>query len=315
MRVPKVLVVDSNESARAILHTQLNDLGCLSQEVGDTATALTVLRAAARAGNPFRIALIDSKMPVLDSHATNGHAATGEYKDSHPTGSLGLAKHIVADSDLHSIALVLMTSLGHETDIAALQEAGFAGTLSKPVWRFSLQEALTMALQKPDNPETSSTSIIPSISAAVASSKIQSARILVVEDILTNQKVALAILSKLGYQADLVGSGEAALAAIRKTDYDLVLMDCENAKYGRLRNYTSHAQRRFGNPSFLHPHHCRDCQRNAGRPRKVPRSENGRLSGQTSGAPTAGGNDPEMAPATRHDPFNGCGGQLCGASA
>ena len=172
MRVPKVLVVDSNESARAILHTRLNDLGCLSQEVGDTATALTVLRAAARAGNPFRIALIDSKMPVLDSHSTNGHAATGEYKDSHPTGSHGLAKHIVADSDLHSIALVLMTSLGHETDIAALQEAGFAGTLSKPVWRFSLQEALTMALQKPDNPETSSTSIIPSISAAMASSKI-----------------------------------------------------------------------------------------------------------------------------------------------
>jgi CheY-like chemotaxis protein/HPt (histidine-containing phosphotransfer) domain-containing protein len=52
-------------------------------------------------------------------------------------------------------------------------------------------------------------------------------RILIAEDIATNQEVALAILTKLGYRADAVSNGAAALAAIEKTAYDLILMDCE----------------------------------------------------------------------------------------
>jgi two-component system sensor histidine kinase/response regulator len=90
-----------------------------------------------------------------------------------------------------------------------------------------LREVLTDALGGATRPPAV---VAPATALALPSTPgpaIASARILVVEDNPTNQKVAIAILQKLGYSADFAESGAVALERLQQTDYDLVLMDCE----------------------------------------------------------------------------------------
>ena len=126
---------------------------------------------------------------------------------------------------MSALALLLMSPLGQETDPDLLKTSGFAGRLSKPIWDSSLHEALALALRvRPPQPaavtEISTTPLVPSPQSPAA-------RILLVEDNPTNQQVALAILGKLGHHADAVENGVEALEALRRADYDIVLMDCE----------------------------------------------------------------------------------------
>ncbi len=209
VQAPKILVVDDNATSCGILHTLLTDLGCHSEEAADAGTAMAALQAARRSGELFRVALIDSKMPAVDGHE--------------------LAKRILADTEWQETTLLLLTPLGQETDRQTLQQSGFTGRLSKPIWKFSLQEALTLALQKRSQPEVGSSLLAnpPGISPVTGRLDAAKTRILVVEDNPTNQKVARAILGKLGYQAEVAASGEAGLEALKQSDYDIVLMDCE----------------------------------------------------------------------------------------
>ena len=201
LQSPKVLLVDDNATSRSVLRSLLEDVGCRTEETADAAAAMAALRKAASGKDPFRIALVDSNMPGVDGYE--------------------LAKRIFADFELRGMALLLMAPLGRETELHSAPEAGFVGRLSKPVWKTTLQEMLTAALQKRREPE------VAKLQARVAAPAQETARVLVVEDNATNQRVARAILSKLGYQADVVGSGEEALEKLRKGSYDIVLMDCE----------------------------------------------------------------------------------------
>jgi PAS domain S-box-containing protein len=202
---PKVLVVDDNATSRALLHTLLTNCGCRSEETGDANSALTSLQRAAKTSDPFRVALLDGKMPENDG--------------------IEVGKRITEDPALNGIALLLMSPLGQERDPDLLKKSGFAGRLSKPIWESSLHEALALALRV-RRPEPSTVTEI-STTPPVTSPESPAARILVVEDNSTNQQVALAILCKLGHRADAVGNGVEALEALRRVDYDIVLMDCE----------------------------------------------------------------------------------------
>ncbi len=205
LEAPRVLVVDDNASSRGLLHALLTNCGCRSEETGDISSALVVLQSAAKASDPFRVALLDGKMPEGDG--------------------IAVGKRIAADPDLKGIALLLMCPLGQETNPDLLKISGFAGRLSKPIWELSLHEALSQALRM----KTSASAAVKEISTAPPSTSVVNspARILVVEDNATNQQVALAILRKLGYHVDAVGSGAEALETLRRTDYNIVLMDCE----------------------------------------------------------------------------------------
>ncbi len=202
----KVLVVDDNATNRSLVCTLVNSQGGCGEAVGDSQAALAALHAAARAEDPFQVALIDSKMPEV-------------YGSE-------LGRRILADPELGGTAVLLMVPLGEDCDPDALQELGFAGGLLKPVWEQSLYESLTQARRRgwvdAAAPETVA---VPLFGGADARGVIP-ARILVVEDSPTNQKVALAILSKLGHRAESVSSGMQALESLRCEEYDLVLMDC-----------------------------------------------------------------------------------------
>jgi two-component system, sensor histidine kinase and response regulator len=201
---PKVLIVDDNATNRGLVRGLLTDCGCKSAEAADAISALAALREAAQTDTPFRVALLDWKMPEVDGKE--------------------LAKRIKAEPALKGTALVLMNAIGGEGDSEPLAELGFAGRLSKPIWKSSLQEALTLALRERREPEVFTT---PPATPTIAPHSIANARILVVEDNPTNQKVVLAILGKLGHKPDLVDGGAQAIDALKKTDYDIVLMDCE----------------------------------------------------------------------------------------
>jgi CheY-like chemotaxis protein len=196
-------VVDDNATNRAVVGAVLKSWGCRLGHAADGDSALATLRKAARLAHPFEVALLDMEMPGLDGKE--------------------LGRHIAADPQLTRTALLLMASPNRGPKNAAPEEHGFAGGIKKPVMESPLRNALSVALgKKKAMTEPDAGNCLKPLASARAG-----ARILVAEDIASNRDVALAILTKLGYHTDLVTNGAEALAAVRSSLYDLVLMDCE----------------------------------------------------------------------------------------
>jgi len=137
-----------------------------------------------------------------------------------------LGEKIKADPLLSDTLLVMLTSAGRRGDVAALQEIGFAAYLSKPVRNSHLHDCLTTVLGIPAT--GSEGPILPMITRhTLKEGKKRRTRILVAEDNVVNQKVALRLLEKLGYHADAVANGQEAVTALETVPYDLVLMDVQ----------------------------------------------------------------------------------------
>ncbi|TFC90334.1 PAS domain S-box protein [Cryobacterium sp. TMT3-29-2] len=196
----RVLVVDDNATNRLVLQSQLTAWGLQPEAVTDAAAALDRSRAAAAAGHPYDIAVLDMCMPEMDG--------------------LELASELTADPALQSIKLLMLTSTSQVTK-TDLVEAGIREWLTKPVRSSELYDRLMrlMATSAPAAPAPAPTrparSAIPS-----------RGRILVVEDNEVNQLVAREMVAKLGYDADVVADGVAAVSATAAHHYLAVLMDC-----------------------------------------------------------------------------------------
>jgi len=202
----RVLVVDDNGTNAALVRRFLGSWGCRPEVAGDGDSTFRMLRQAAEDGDPFRIALLDMSLPGMN----------GEE----------VGRRIAADRQLKDTALVLMASLGRRSDPARLRALGFAGQVSKPIWERPLRETLLgLTLKKSVVTLPESAAKPPDVVRGP-----RGARILVAEDNETNQQVAVAILSKLGYDADVAANGEEAIRALQQADYAAVLMDCEMPK-------------------------------------------------------------------------------------
>jgi CheY-like chemotaxis protein len=115
--------------------------------------------------------------------------------------------------------LILLTSLGYQS--SANHDACFVAQITKPLRQSQLHEQIAVALGR---------RVLAAADTAVSRQPAPAAqpiRILLAEDNVVNQKVALTMLKKLGYSADAVANGREAIAALSAIDYDLVLMDCE----------------------------------------------------------------------------------------
>jgi PAS domain S-box-containing protein len=199
-----LLVVDDNATNREVLLAQLQAWGARAEAAPDGPAALAALRRAYSVGIPFQAAILDLHMPGMDGTA--------------------LAKAIKADETLRHIPLVLMTSMGQRGDGQRMEELGFAGYLPKPARQVDLFDVLAAvlagtAVSRPEQP------IITR--HTVHEMHRGSARLLLAEDNLTNQQVALGILGKLGLRTDAVANGAEALQALSDQSYDLVLMDVQ----------------------------------------------------------------------------------------
>lgn len=204
----RVLVVDDNVTNREILMARFSAWGMRPDEAEDGPGALDKLARAATAGDPFRLAVLDHCMPVMD----------GE--------SLGRAIH--ADDMFRGTRTLLMTSLGQRGDARRFRGAGFSGYLCKPVLHGELKTCLNIVM----GGGAEQAFVTRHVAREVARRDIpdfsdRNVRILLVEDNVTNQQVALGILSNMGLKADAAENGSQALEALSRTAYDLVLMDVQ----------------------------------------------------------------------------------------
>ncbi len=200
----KVLVIDDFKTNRVLMTALLRNWGCRFGEAADADTALTMLREAAREGDPFAAVLLDMQMPLIDGAE--------------------LGRLIKEDDAIKSARLVMLTSLGKRGDAERLAGVGFSGYLPKPIRPSLLRKclALVMGRQKASGPDLE---LITRHTVAEATRR--RLRILVADDNTTNRIIAVKMLEKLGHVAEAVTNGAEAIDSLRRLPYDLVLMDCQ----------------------------------------------------------------------------------------
>jgi len=212
------MIVDDNATNRKILLAQTGQWGMHAQAFASAVEA----RAWLDQGNAYDVALLDLQMPDEDG--------------------IELAESLRARADLRERPLVMLSSVGHRLQTGALLDA----VLTKPIKAAALLGALGEVMRAeragaPAAPEPLDPfAIIPILDApaAVPASAQPSApvagdgqmpalRILLAEDNAVNQRVALGMLDRLGYRADVVANGREVLAVLELVRYDVVLMDVQ----------------------------------------------------------------------------------------
>ena len=203
------LIVDDNSTNRRILSNQLDSWGITYDEAASGPEALESLRSAEARGTAYDMAILDLMMPAMDGFE--------------------LARTISSDPAIGNIRLVLLTSFGQRGDGALAREAGVAAYLTKPVRKSQLFSCLVSVMSRQPNANdflSETASPLVTLHGLMETRIMSSKVILVAEDNIVNQKVAVRQLQKLGYRADAVADGREALEALRRIPYDLVLMDC-----------------------------------------------------------------------------------------
>jgi len=191
----RVLVVDDHAGTRRSLQRQLDAWKLAATTAGSADEALRLIADQPR----FDLVLIDSQMP-----GTNGFALAAEIRNR-----LGAA----------TPPLILLSSLGR-SEIEG--EPRFAASLTKPVRASRLYNAIADVLALVASSEPPS-----GVTEQPRLAERHPLRVLVAEDNLVNQKIALLMLERLGYRADLVANGREAVDAVRQVPYDVVLMDLQ----------------------------------------------------------------------------------------
>lgn len=209
----RVLIVDDNATNRKILSHQLSAWGMVHVEAESGTQALEILQSAAADGVSYDLAILDLLMPGMDGFT--------------------LAQAIKSDPPTSNMPLVLLTSAGERGDGAVAWAAGISAYLTKPVRQSQLFDCLTTVISAvggaapPTRSSNGSPQNLITVHSLQEAKRMSTKLILLAEDNIVNQKVALRQLQKLGYRADAVANGREALEALSRIPYDLVLMDCQ----------------------------------------------------------------------------------------
>ena len=214
----RVLIVDDNESARGAVSAMLAAWRIKHEGAAGGREALAAMRAASGRGEPFQVALLDMQMPE-----TSGFALTEEIK---------------ADPVLSSTQLIIMHTVGRRGSSASWAEAGISGYVTKPVKQSALLDAIMEASVPQAKPRLglnaprqqtfkTTTELSRLMLKPVAAQRFSNFRVLVAEDNMVNQKVALRQLLNLGFRAEAVANGKEVLDALSRIPYRLVFMDCQ----------------------------------------------------------------------------------------
>ncbi len=196
----RVLIVDDNDTNRRVLILQTKGWGMIARDTASPREALEWIRR----GDPFDLAILDMHMPELDG--------------------VSLAKEIRRYRDPRALPLMLFTSLGRRE--AGVESAEFAAYLTKPVKPSLLFDALMGIFAEPPS----------QVERGAAAGRVQldpemarrwPLRILLAEDNVVNQKLAIRLLQQMGYRADVAANGLEALEALERQPYDVVLMDVQ----------------------------------------------------------------------------------------
>lgn len=198
----RLLVVDDNATNRKIIYHQATRWGMHVDEAASAIEAINILQLAAAQSRPYEVALIDMQMPEIDG--------------------LTLGEQIKNNPAIANIPLIMLTSTNQRNEVQKALNIGFASYLVKPVKPSRLLDTIMNILGSQATQIKIEQAIINS--PQVTKSKL---RILVAEDNLVNQKVALKQLQNLGYEADIAANGQEVLQLLETISYDLILMDCQ----------------------------------------------------------------------------------------
>lgn len=197
----RLLIVDDNPANCQILTLQAETWGMVICAAQSGSEALSWLQQ----GETFDVAILDMQMPEMDG--------------------LTLAAAIHQHSNDYRLPLVMLTSMGKPNAHPDTLTTHFTNCLSKPIKQSQLYEALTHALRmQPIKPQQHSTQFSHSETKLAETLPL---RILLAEDHLVNQKVALLMLAQMGYRADVAANGLEVLQALHRQPYDVVLMDVQ----------------------------------------------------------------------------------------
>ncbi len=199
-----VLVVDDNATLRRVLSEHLAGLGMIVTTADSGQTALKMLRSATGVGKPYSVAIVDDGMPELHG--------------------LQLTDPLAADA-LVIPRLIRMTDLGDKRVQTSANGSAACRSISKPIHLGSLRACLRAAFglateQVPAQKEYEAIASLPEIENV-------SGRLLLAEDNVINQRVAVAMLSGADHQVDAVQNGAEAVTAAAGKAYDAILMDCQ----------------------------------------------------------------------------------------
>ena len=201
----KVLVVDDNRTNRRILDGLVKHWGMLPTSVADGEHALRELESARRSGTCYDLVLTDMQMPKMDG--------------------FGLIREILRKPDCSAPAIMMLTSGGRRGDAARCAELGVAAYLFKPVRQSELRDAIVRVLSRKnrmgDKPMLTRYDLVEQRPAA------EHLNILLAEDNLINQKLAVRLLQKRGHTVTVANNGREALNKIEAAPFDLVLMDVQ----------------------------------------------------------------------------------------
>ncbi len=192
----RVLIVDDNATNRRVLNLQMGKWGMACRDTESPAEALRWLDDDAA----FDLAILDMHMPEMD-----GLALAREIRRRKP-----------------ALPLVLFSSLGRRE--AGDTEHLFSAYLAKPIRQSHLYDAL-VGLMTLDAAPKAAAAAKPTLDAQMAAR--HPLRILLAEDNVVNQKLALRLLQQMGYRADLASNGIEAVESVQRQTYDVVLMDVQ----------------------------------------------------------------------------------------
>jgi len=201
----KVLIVDDNRTNRRILEGLVKRWGMNPTLMPDGEKALAELSTAREIDEPYDLILTDMHMPRMDG--------------------FGLVERIKERPELSTSTIMMLTSGGQRGDAARCGELGISAYLLKPVRQSELHEAITRVLRAKE--QTGSTAMVTQDTLRKDRDLSKRLHILLAEDNLVNQKLAIRLLEKRGHHVAVVSNGREAVSAMEKCSYDLVLMDVQ----------------------------------------------------------------------------------------
>jgi len=198
-----VLIVDDNPTNRRILEEMLLGWHMKPTLKENGKSALEALNQAYAAKNQFPLMIIDAHMPEMDGFT--------------------LAKKIKNNPNFSDITVMMLTSCGIRGDSHLCQKLGISAYLTKPIKQSDLLDAIMLALS--ENSKSKKEDFVVTKHTIRESHK--KLHILLAEDNVINQKVAIRILEKEGHSIFVANNGQEVLSALQKEDYDLILMDVQ----------------------------------------------------------------------------------------
>jgi CheY-like chemotaxis protein len=197
------LVVDDNRTNRLILGKMLERWKMRPVFAASVAEAKQRLQEANQTGSRFALALVDVQMPDVDGFT--------------------LVEQFSKCTNLREIAVMMLTSAGQRGDAARCKELGIAAYLIKPVAQSELLEAILTVLKERE-PEIAAPRLVTRHTLREGR---RTLRILLAEDNAVNQLLAVRMLEKQGYTVAVAHNGREALSALKRENFDVVLMDVQ----------------------------------------------------------------------------------------